>query len=270
MNTELVGIVNVTPDSFSDGHAFLAPDDALARVQSCFEEGASVVDIGAQSTRPGATLLSAKEEWARLAPVLPEAVKIAQAQQGVVSVDTFHPEVAARALEAGAGWINDVTGFEHPDMVAAVQESSCRLVVMHSLGVPVSPALTLAKEADCGALLAEYFMQRIEALEDAGIPRERLILDPGLGFGKTAYQSLAIALHPAPLQALGLPVLIGHSRKSFLTLFANLPAPERDDLTLALSAHLAVQRIAYLRVHAVGRHAALLDGMDANMPHRRR
>lgn len=266
MKAELVGIVNVTPDSFSDGGAALVPEDALARARQCFESGARVVDIGAQSTRPGAEFLSARSEWGRLEEVLPEAIKIARACGGKISLDTFHPEIAARALALGVDWINDVMGFEHPAMIEAVKTSDCSLVLMHSLGVPPNTAFTIPQEDDSVAYVMEYFKRRADALDSAGIAADRLIFDPGIGFGKTPVQSLALLLRAQEMNTLG-SVLIGHSRKSFLKLFTAAPAEARDELTLAFSSMLAAQQVRYLRVHNVLRHAALLAAMDAKLPH---
>lgn len=267
MKAELVGIVNVTPDSFSDGGDHLLAEDAIARVRRCFEEGAAVVDIGAQSTRPGAVFLNAREEWERLGEALAGAVAVARRCGGAISVDTFHPEVAAQALAAGAGWINDVMGLESPAMRDAVKNGDGPLVLMHSLGVPPNPAFTIPQDADPVARMKDFFERRIEELERAGIRRERLILDPGIGFGLTPIQSLNLILRASELLALGLPLLYGHSRKSFLKLFTAAPPADRDELTLAFSSLLAAEGVRYLRVHEVARHAALLSAMDANLPH---
>ncbi len=267
MYAEIVAIVNVTPDSFSDGGQALRPDHALSQVRRSFEHGAGVVDIGAQSTRPGARWLSASEEWNRLAPILDEAVTIARQCRGRISVDTFHPEVAARALEAGVDWINDVSGFENPDMVAAVRGSACSLVVMHALGVPPNPSLTLDSRADVVSVLLHYFQNRLHSLLEAGIEQRRLIFDPGIGFGKSSMQSLSLLLRMHELTRPGIPLLVGHSRKSFLSLFSAATPEDRDDLTLVFSSLLATQSVRYLRVHNVLRHASLLSAMDANMPH---
>lgn len=267
MYAELVAIINVTPDSFSDGGAALRPEHALTQVRRSFAEGAAVVDIGAQSTRPGARWISASEEWNRLAPVLDEAVAIARQCHGRISVDTFHPEVAAKALEAGVDWINDVTGFENPEMVAVVRGSACSLVVMHALGVPPNPALTLDSRADVVSLLLHYFQNRLHSLLEAGIEQRRLIFDPGIGFGKSPMQSLSVLLRMHELTRPNIPLLVGHSRKSFLKLFSAAEPEDRDDLTLAFSSLLATQSVRYLRVHNVLRHASLLSAMDANMPH---
>lgn len=258
--TELVAIVNVTPDSFSDGGESATPEAAIAHIRRAFAEGAAVVDVGAQSTRPGAAMLSAEEEWSRLAPLLSAAVAVAREYGGKLSVDTFRPPVAERALAAGADWINDVGGFENPEMVAAVRRSRCSLVVMHALGIPADPSAVLDAGIDPVKTVFRDLQARVEHLEKAGIARERLILDPGIGFGKTPMQSLELILRAGELRhPLDAPLLYGHSRKSFLTLFTAAPPPERDDLTLAFSAVLIAQNVRYLRVHHIPRHAALLD-----------
>ncbi len=270
MRTELVGIVNVTPDSFSDGGDAFLPEEAIARVAQCFLEGAAVVDIGAQSTRPGAEFISAPQEWQRLEEVLPEAVRLARGCGGTVSVDTFHPEVAQKALALGVDWINDVTGLENPAMVEVVRASACRLVLMHSLGVPPQRDFTLDAGQDPLHVLNDYFLRRIEALQAAGIEKSRLLLDPGIGFGTTPAQALAVLVRAGELHIHGVDLLVGHSRKSFLGLFTQAPSTQRDDLTLAFSAMLASGGVRYLRVHNVLRHATLLAAMDANLPHRKR
>lgn len=267
MQTEVVGIVNVTPDSFSDGGDAFAPEVALEKVRQCFADGAAVADIGAQSTRPGAASLSAAEEWERLREMLPEAVKLAKSKEKKISVDTFHPEVAEKALAEGVDWINDVAGFENPTMRDVVRGSNGSLVLMHSLGVPPSADVTLAVDSDPVAQLAEYFRARLEVMEKAGISPERLILDPGIGFGKTPLQSLALCLRARELTALGVPLLYGHSRKSFLSLFTSVPPEERDDLTLAVSSFLASAGVRFVRVHNVSRHVALFAKNGANLSH---
>ncbi len=265
--TEVVAIVNITPDSFSDGNAAFHPDAALARISGCIEEGASVIDIGAQSTRPHAAHLCVQQEWERLSPVLGDAIFIAKERGVRISLDTFHPEVAARAVALGVDWINDVSGFRNPAMIEAIKDFGCKLVVMHALSVPPTPGETLPSDCDVIAQMKAFFNTRMDELERAGIARTRLILDPGVGFGKNPMQSLEIMLRASELHALGVPLLLGHSRKSFLSLFTRAPARERDDLTLAFSASLAAQHIQYVRVHDTARHVALLAQMDAILPH---
>lgn len=252
--TQLVGILNLTPDSFSDGGRYTAPEAALAQAERLLHDGADVLDVGAESTRPHATPISAAEEWSRLESVLPALVTLTHAKNKALSLDTRHAETARRALALGVDWINDVSGFQDAAMVEAVIASLCRVVVMHHLGVPADPGVTLPKDADALAVVRTALFVRAAELEAQGIARSRLILDPGLGFGKSAAQSRAIVNGAGALKSLGLPIFLGHSRKSFL----GADAAAREAETLVVSAHLIAQGIDYLRVHDVAAHRALL------------
>lgn len=255
-NTRLVAIVNVTPDSFSDGGKHVSPKDALKAVEQAIRDGADVIDIGAESTRPGATPLTAAEEWQRLQPVLENLPKTGVAY----SVDTYHPENATRALALGVDWINDVTGFASSDMISAVKGSGCSLVVMHSLGVPARKDATLPEGTNPVALIMEFARKRFSELQQAGINKNRLIFDPGIGFGKTASQSQHILKRAGEFKQLGVPLLIGHSRKSFLGL-PSASNEERDLATLEWSQQLIYAGVDYLRVHNVKLHHYMLKGL---------
>jgi len=256
---KIVGILNLTPDSFSDGGAHSAPDAALAACARLIDEGADSIDMGAESTRPNAQLLSAEEEWQRLQPVLADCIAQCHAHGVEMSLDTRHAATAEKALTLGVDWINDVSGFASPDMVSVLAASPCKAVLMHSLSVPANPEIVMDERVDALEALVVWMRDRIETLDKAGIAPQRLLLDPGIGFGKTPLQSLAILTRTNELRVLGIPLLIGHSRKSFLSLFTDSPAAERDGVTLAFSAMLAQANVEYLRVHAVGAHAAMLD-----------
>lgn len=250
MRTRLVGIVNVTPDSFSDGGRHFSARDAVAAIGALAKAGAAVVDVGAESTRPGAQALSWAEEWQRLEPVfaaLPKGRKVK------LSLDSYHPQTVERALPH-IDWINDVTGFSDGLMVRLAAESACRVVVMHALTVPADAAVVLPPDADVIAELLAFGRRRIEALRKAGIDTARIIFDPGVGFGKTAAQSLRIVQEVAAFKALGVALLVGHSRKSFLK---ELGA-DRDAATLQVSRQLMAAGVDYLRVHDVAAHVALL------------
>jgi dihydropteroate synthase len=255
--TRLVGIVNVTPDSFSDGGKNDRPQTALAAIERLIGEGAQVIDIGAESTRPGAMPLAHEEEWSRLSPVLAGLSRFAPSPVAF-SVDTRHPETAAKALKYNIQWINDVSGFASAAMVAAVKSSACKLVVMHSLSVPADKTIIMASEDPVAEILI-WAVARLGALQQAGIARERLIFDPGIGFGKTSEQSLFILKNIGRFTALGVPLLVGHSRKSFLNLPASASIEERDDATLTMSKYLVAQGVDYLRVHNIPRHAAMIS-----------
>lgn len=259
--TEIVGILNLTPDSFSgDGLAKIAPEGLLENAEAMLAAGAAVVDVGAESTRPGATTLTADEEWQRLEPFAKLVAKRSGA--GLFSLDTYHPENATRALDNGFVWVNDVSGGS-PAMFDTVKNYNAKLVLMHSLGVPADPARTFAPDADAIAEIITWGASAIDAAEAAGIDRQRIILDPGLGFGKTAAQSLAVIQHLNLFAVWDVPVLIGHSRKSFLKPFAGDDMHLRDAATLAVSSFLVVQGVDYIRVHDVAAHRTLRDIADA-------
>lgn len=251
--SKLVGILNVTPDSFSDGGQFLAPAAARQQLDALVQAGADLVDIGAESTRPGATPLTPDEEWQRLAPVLDGL------PQGVpVSLDTRHAATAARALDAGVQIINDQSGLTDPAMLALLAQAECPVVVMHALSLPVDPALVWAEEVEPMAEILRWKAQVTARAEEAGIRASRLIYDPGIGFGKRPLQSLALMRGAEQLVASGGQWFYGHSRKSFLTLFTVSPATGRDALTVAFSQLLVRAGVHYLRVHNVAAHREAL------------
>jgi dihydropteroate synthase len=244
----LVGILNVTPDSFHDGGRFDAPGRARERAERMAAEGADAIDVGAQSTRPGATPLSWEREWERLLPVL-EALRDLP---GVpISVDTFHGEVARRALDLGAAMVNDVSGLEHDPAVADhVARAGAGLVLMHARGVP--DRIHEPREyGDLGAEVAAFLAGQLGAARARGVPEGNVALDPGIGFSKRADQSLG-ALRAIPrLTALGRPLYIGISRKSFLKGPAGSPPEAR--LAASLGATVAAWRLGarIFRVHDV-------------------
>lgn len=258
LKTAIVGILNVTPDSFSDGGKYHAAASALEYAEQMMEAGAHVIDVGAESTRPGAVPLTADEEWQRLAPILPALVDAARGTHTKISVDTRHAPTAEKALERGVDWINDVGGLRDAAMLNALAGSSAPIVFMHALTLPADPNVVVDEKQDIIAALKEFVADTLERAEKHGIRKDRLIFDPGIGFSKTAMQSLEILRRVGELQALGVKLLIGHSRKSFLSLVTRAPAAERDALTLAVSAYLLEKRVDYLRVHDVTRHMELL------------
>lgn len=253
----VMGILNVTPDSFSgDGRLGDAAVDAAERLVA---EGVDVLDIGAESTRPNGVALDHDAEWARLAPVLTALAGRPWRSRVRLSVDTRHAGTASRALALGVDIVNDVTGLADPAMRAALHASACDVVVMHALSVPVDPAQTLPAECDVLQAILDWKAAVTAAAVAAGLDPARLVYDPGIGFGKTAAQSLALIHGAAALVGSGGRWLFGHSRKSFLKLFSAADAAQRDDLTLALSAQLAAAGVDFVRVHAVGRHVDLFD-----------
>lgn len=254
---QIMGILNVTPDSFS-GDGMHTRDAALARFAQLVEEGADIVDIGAESTRPGATMLTQDAEWARLEPVLVALAAHPLRQRVRLSVDTYHAATAARALAMGVEIINDVSGLRDDAMGATVKHAP-QLLVMHALSIPADPAVILPAETDMVQEILRWKDDVTRRAAGFGIAAERLVYDPGLGFGKTAEQSMALLLHTGSLVASGGCWLIGHSRKSLFSLVSPLQGEARDDLTLMASAMLAQAGAQILRVHHVARHRALMD-----------
>lgn len=264
--TLVMGVLNVTPDSFSDGGRYLDPDAAIARGRELLAEGADLLDLGAESTRPGAAAVPAAEQVRRLEPV----VKALVAEPGaVLSVDTRSAEVAERALEWGAHVVNDVSALGDPGMAAVVAPSGAGLVLMHMRGTPATMQSDLRYD-DVVAEVTAYLRRRLAAAEAAGIAAERVALDPGIGFGKSAEQSLRLLARTDDLAALGRPLLVGASRKSFLArLLGDAPADRRLEASLAAAALAAFLGARILRVHDVAATARVLKVADAARSARR-
>lgn len=257
-----MGIANLTPDSFSDGGELAAPDALDAHVDAMLAAGAEIVDVGAESTRPGATALSWHDEWARLERPLERLV----AKHGgaplrpLVSVDTYHPETARRALAAGADVINDVSGLTQPAMLELAAESGKDWVAMHHVSVPADPKRVLPLDQDPGEAVERWLAERSAEWERAGLGLERVIFDPGIGFGKTPLQSLKLLRHLRRFERYGLRCLVGHSRKSFMQAAAGGDRAERDLFTVGASLALCAQGVEIVRVHNVHAHVAAYRG----------
>jgi dihydropteroate synthase len=248
---EIVGILNITPDSFSDGGRFVECEAAIARAAELFDSGASVVDVGAESTRPSAQLITEDTEWERLEPVLAPLVNLARSVNKIISIDTRHESTAFRALDCGVKWINAVSGSASPALIDAIQRYDARLILMHHCGLPADPAQHIPLTRDPVTEVATWVKEKLVEVTALGLPSEKLILDPGIGFGKTAAQSIDLLHGIAELSSLGADLLIGHSRKSFMKLFTDRPAVERDLETHCVSFFLCDSGVRYLRVHEV-------------------
>lgn len=249
----IVGVINVTPDSFSDGGLFAAAETALQQARHLVAAGADVLDIGAESTNPQSTSIGPEKEWLRLQPFLEclQQIKHEFSLTPLISVDTLNPDVAAKSLDYGVDWINDVTGFSNPAMRDVVRHTKVDCVIMHHLSIPPRRNLVLPQNKNPVDALLAWGEKHINALEKDGITRERMIIDPGISFGKTPGQSLTILREAYRFANLGIRVLIGHSRKSYMGAFTPYPAKDRDIETVAISQLLARQPIDYLRVHNV-------------------
>jgi dihydropteroate synthase len=250
--TRVMGVVNVTPDSFSDGGTYLDPIDAVRAGLRMVDEGADLIDVGGESTRPGASRVVASEEMRRVLPVVAEL-----AAAGVtVSVDTTRVSVAAAAVDAGAVLVNDVSGGVDPDLLAMVADRGVYYVLMHARG-PSADMTTRAVYGDVVSEVVAELRARLEVVLAAGIAEDRVILDPGIGFAKAAAHNWALLGRLDKLSALGRPLLVGTSRKSFLgSVLADQrgavrPSEERDDATQATTALLAAANVWGVRVHAV-------------------
>ena len=253
----LMGILNVTPDSFSDGGRFERLDAAIAQAESLAAAGADVIDIGGESTRPGSEPVAADEERARTEPVV---AALAKRFDVLLSIDTTKASVARAALDAGAAIVNDISGLTFDRaMVPLCADSDCGVVAMHIRGTPA----TMQEDPQYGDVLAEvdaWLTRRLDALAEAGIGVDRVMLDPGIGFGKTAAHNLAL-MQGTPTLRRRRPVLVGHSRKRFLKSLLGREVEERLAGTLGVSIALAGLGADMLRVHDV---AAVRDALTAH------
>ncbi len=259
--TLIMGILNLTEDSFF-AESRVTGFSCVARALSMVEEGADILDLGAESTRPGAIPVSEEEETARLVPAL-RAIR-EHLPEAVLSVDTTKASVARACVAAGADLVNDISGLGFdPDLASAVGELGVPLVLMHIRGTPE----TMQDDPRYGNLAAEmnaYFEERLSKAEAAGIPRDRIILDPGIGFGKTTAHNMALLHHPEFFRSFGRPLLVGHSRKSSFGKILRLPRPEnRLESTLAVTALCAWQGVEILRVHDVRENVRVVRTIEA-------
>ena len=248
----VMGIVNVTPDSFSDGGRFLDSDAAVEHALRLVAEGADILDIGGESTRPGAEAVPIDEELRRVLPVIERLAKLTSIP---ISLDTSKAEVGRAGLAAGATILNDVAGLRDPAMVEVAARSGAGVVVMHMRGDPRSMQSN-PTYADVVRDVNDYFAERIRTLTEAGIARSAIALDPGIGFGKTLDHTRLQLRELRKLQAFGLPVCLGVSRKGFLGQVTGKPRPERLAGSLAVACFALAQGAAQiLRVHDVAAHA---------------
>jgi dihydropteroate synthase len=259
-HTRVMGVVNVTPDSFSDGGQHMDPERAVAWALKLAREGADLLDIGAESTRPGASEVSVEEEWRRLEPVL---TSLHTKTPVPLSVDTRHAEVARRALEAGADLVNDVSGLRDPEMRRLIARTGAPAVVAHMRGVPETMQRD-TRYADVTGEVYAALAQAVALAVEEGVSAEGLLIDPGLGFGKSAEQNLELLARLSEFRSLGYPVLIGASRKSFLSrALGGVPPSERLEAGLAAAVIAARAGASYVRTHDVGPTVRALRLADA-------
>lgn len=251
--TLVMGILNVTPDSFSDGGQYATPRTAIDAGLRMLDEGADILDIGGESTRPGAQPLTPEEEWGRIA----EVVSTLATRGATLSIDTYHGETARRAADAGALIINDVTGGAGDElMLPTVAQSDCLYVLQHSRG----RAENEAAYVDMGADVAADLAAALARAADHGLASSRIIVDPGFGFAKDAKQCWELAAHLDPIEALGQPVLVGVSRKRFLAeVSAGSDPRKRDAASAALAFYFASRGVWAVRAHDVPSTRAACD-----------
>ena len=257
----VMGVVNVTPDSFSDGGRFLDSTAAVAEIERQAAEGATTVDVGGESTRPKATPTSPETEWARVGPVLTAARDRVDLP---ISIDTRHPEVATKAIDAGADIVNDIEGLRSEEMRRVVARTGASVVVMHMRGTPATMQDDLAYRDLRGEVYAALAAATEAAVRD-GISPDRILVDPGLGFGKSAEQSLDLLLHAGEFRCLGFPVVLGASRKSFLgwVLGGSTGPGVRLEAGLAAAVLAAERGVALVRTHDVAATVRALAVVEA-------
>ena len=252
----IMGVLNVTPDSFSDGGLYSTPDKALRRARALVAEGADIIDIGGESTRPGAPPVEAQEELDRVLPVVEQ---VARELPVPVSIDTSKPEVMQAALRAGAGMINDIRALQTPGVLTIAADSQAAVCLMHMQGTPATMQVAPHYE-DVVAEVKAFLTERIQACAAAGIRRDRILIDPGFGFGKTLEHNLLLLKRLGEFRELGAVLLVGLSRKATIgRLLGDVPPGERLYGSLAAAVIAAWQGAHILRVHDVRETAQALQ-----------
>jgi dihydropteroate synthase len=265
--TLVMGVLNVTPDSFSDGGHFLSPDRAFEHAEAMAAEGADLIDIGGESSRPGSEPIPAEEELRRVLPVIE---RVAQHLNLPVSIDTYKSEVARAALAAGAKIINDITALRHdPKMAEVAGSGRVPVILMHMQGTPKTMQINPAYNSVIDDI-SLFFRERINAVRDAGIQDDQILLDPGIGFGKTTEQNLEILRSLHRFRDLRRPLLVGPSRKSFIGQVLGLPINERLEGTSAAVAAAVLGGASIVRVHdvkAMVRVVRMADSIKLGVSH---
>lgn len=255
INVRLMGVINTTPDSFSDGGLWLRPAAAVRQALRLIAEGADCIDIGGESSRPGAAQVSVATELRRVVPVIKELRKKTSVP---ISIDTYKPAVAEAALKAGANWVNDITGLADPVMRQLVAKARCMVIIMHMQGTPQ----TMQQKPhyrDVVNDIARFFRKRLALAHAAGIKHKNIILDPGIGFGKTVVHNLEIIQRLGELKTFRLPLIIGASRKSFIGKLTGAAVADRLPGTLAVHGIAVANGATWLRVHDVAAHKQYLS-----------
>lgn len=255
--TKIMGILNVTPDSFSDGGLFLETEGAINHAKQMVHDGAAIIDVGGESSRPGSDPISIEEELARVKPVIE---RLAHALRVPISIDTYKPAVAEACIKAGASIINDITGLQNMRMVEVAAKYNASVIIMHMLGTPKTMQQTIVYY-DLINDIKQFLQERIHLAKQAGI--KEIIIDPGIGFGKTTEHNLLILKRLHELTSLGCPILVGPSRKSFIGTITELPVHERLEGTIASLVIAIMNGASIVRVHDVKECQRAVQIVDA-------
>ncbi len=255
-----MGILNATPDSFSDGGVNFEASALMNNASQMIEHGASILDIGGESTRPGAEHIDPATEWQRIGPFITELTKAGQNSfaRAQISVDTRHADTAAKSIACGVDYINDVSGLNDPAMIELASENNCQWIAMHSVSVPADPKQILTD--DPVQEVTHWLESKLTEWSKAGISLDNIIFDPGVGFGKDPLQSIKLLQAASQFRQHGMRLLIGHSRKSFLKQFISDDIHDRDQATIGASMHLCQQGVDIIRVHNIADHITAYRG----------
>jgi len=264
MKTKLVGILNITPDSFSDGGKFDSLDSALIHTKKLIDDGADVIDIGAESTRPSATPISTAQEWSRLEKLLPEILKITKNANRKIetSIDSYHFENIKKSYELGVDIINDISGLKDERTIDFIAANNIKTILMHNEKIPPLENTIVNEHLNLTRAILKWAAEKIAHLRKKQVNLDKIIFDPGIGFNKDANQSIRILKYIKYYQSLNLPIYIGHSKKSFLAAidFNNYGKNlSKEEKTLIISEFLIKQKVDYLRVHDVKEHKNLIN-----------
>ncbi len=262
-----MGILNITPDSFSDGDSWSDEGVLSQHIDSMLAEHVQIIDIGAESTRPNAKPVEPDQEWQRIKPVLDSINARLQDQilRPMISLDSRNPATIEKSLDYGVDIINDVSGLNDPEILSLVKDAECQVVAMHSMSIPADPKITMPDDESAVLQMMNWINQKIESWVNAGLDLNRIIIDPGIGFGKNPLQSIALLQHCNELRQSGLRLLIGHSRKSFMSGFTDQPFADRDLETLGISMALCQQGVDIIRVHDPVMHVRAYRGWSHTM-----
>jgi len=255
---KLAGILNITPDSFYDGGKYNNIDSALSQLDNLIKSGADIIDIGAQSTRPGAIAISAQEEYDRLEEILPKIIeKVSQYNKEnnkniKTSIDSYHYQVIKKSHQLGVNIINDISGLVDQDIIKYIAKNNITTILMHNLSIHANPEIIINQHLDINREIIRWAQEKIKFLENFKISKSQLIFDPGIGFSKNSEQSIQILKNISSYKILNMPIYIGHSMKSFLDK-VDIKG-NRHEKTLQISKFLIENGVDYLRIHDVKSH----------------